>query len=71
VCYARRRACAWRRARGGEGSRVPLVNCSEAATRSSNGRLISNRAPALGNKGTKSRHPSTHTLCVRTGRGCL
>ena len=71
VCYAGRRACAWRRARAREGSRKPLVNCSKAATRSSNGRLISNRAPALGNKGTKRRHPSTHTLCVRTGRGCL
>jgi hypothetical protein len=24
---------------------------------------------ARGNKGTKRRHPSTHTLCARTGRG--
>ncbi len=35
VCYAGRRACAWRRARAREGSRVPLVklvNCSKAAT---------------------------------------
>ena len=33
VCYAGRRACAWRRARAREGSRKPLVNCSKAATR--------------------------------------
>ena len=33
VCYAGRRACAWRRARAREGSRVPLANCSKAATR--------------------------------------
>jgi hypothetical protein len=35
VCYAGRHACAWRRARAREGSRVPLVklvNCSKATT---------------------------------------